>query len=144
MIQNIIDRLKGIKDFKVKEGFYQQGTTAHRFIFIQPDTSDEKANSGKELSFETIRLQIVAGIAVNKTDTPTAELINVVRDIRERFYKDETRNLIPSWLQLDEHKILKFKEVDVCKFIMPESHETHGLAVLTLEIQNTHSFGERI
>ncbi|MEL4429822.1 hypothetical protein [Shewanella mangrovisoli] len=141
MIQAIIDRLKKVEGATVREGFYAQGVAKEKmFIFLQPFTDQFGGKNGVNPYRDDLVLQVVAGIAVDKTQTPTADLINIVRAIRAAFYKDERNVEQPSWLP----SVITFKELEACKYIMPEAHEKHALAVLTLSLVNTVKFGESL
>ncbi|MCU8034371.1 MULTISPECIES: hypothetical protein [unclassified Shewanella] len=141
MIQAIIDRLKTVEGATVREGFYAQGVAKDKqFIFLQPFTDDFKAINGINSYRDDLVLQVVAGITVDKTPTPTADLINLVRAIRSAFYKDERNVEKLSWLP----SVISFKELEPCKYIMPEAHEKHGLAVITLSLVNTVKFGDSL
>lgn len=141
MIQAIIDRLKLVEGATVREGFYAQGVAKEKmFIFLQPFTNEFKAINGINSYRDDLVLQVVAGIAVDKTQTPTADLINLVRAIRTAFYQNERTVEKVSWLP----QAIIFKELEACKFIMPEAHEKHALAVLTLSLVNTIKFGESL
>ncbi|MGX7654665.1 hypothetical protein [Shewanella putrefaciens] len=141
MIQAIIDRLKMVEGATVREGFYAQGVAKDKqFIFLQPFTDGFGAKNGVDSYRDDLVLQVVAGITVDKTPTPTADLINLVRAIRTAFYKDERTVEKLSWLPL----VITFKELEACKYIMREAHEKHGLAVLTLSLVNTVKFGDSL
>jgi hypothetical protein len=141
MINIILDRLKQVDGAVVREGFYAQGVAKENsFIFLQPYTDLFGARNGINNYRNDIALQVVAGINLTKSTTPTAELINLVRDIRRAFFKDERNTEKPSWLP----KAITFKEAEACKYIMPESHEKHALAVITLTLVHTVPFGEKL
>ncbi|MEL4391280.1 hypothetical protein [Shewanella xiamenensis] len=141
MIQAIIDRLKTVEGATVREGFYAQGMAKEKmFIFLQPFTDDFKAINGINSYRDDLVLQVVAGITVDKTTTPTADLVNLVRAIRTSFYKDERTVEKLSWLP----SVISFKEFEPCKYIMPEAHEKHALAVLTLSLVTTVKFGDSL
>ncbi|MFB2653873.1 hypothetical protein [Shewanella seohaensis] len=141
MIQAIINRLKTVQGATVREGFYAQGVAKEKmFIFLQPFTDQFGGKNGVNPYRDDLVLQVVAGIAVDKTQTPTADLINLVRTIRTAFYKDERNIEKLSWLP----SVISVKESEPCKYIMPEAHEKHALAVLTLSLVNTVKFGESL
>ena len=141
MIQTILNRLALVDGAIVREGFYAQGVAKEqKFVFLQPYTDAFGAKNGLDKYRDDLTLQVVAGINVTKTDAPTTELINLVRDIRSAFFKDERNTEKPSWLPM----CISFKEAEPCKYIMPESHEKHGLAVITLNLVHTVQFGERL
>lgn len=141
MIQAIIDRLKTVEGATVREGFYAQSLAKDKqFIFLQPFTDGFGARNGVDAYRDDLVMQVVAGIAVDKSNTPTADLINLVRAIRTAFYKDERNVEKPSWLP----SVISFKESEPCKYIMPEAHEKHGLAVITLSLVNTVKFGDSL
>ncbi|WP_350431722.1 hypothetical protein ABIS04_16220 [Shewanella sp. H8] len=141
MINTIINRLKMVEGAVVREGFYVQSVARENtFIFLQPYTDLFGAKNGVNQFRADLTLQVVAGINVSKSTTATAELINLVRDIRSAFFKDERNTEKPSWLP----KAITFKETEACKYIMPEAHEKHGLAVITLTLIHTAPFGEKL
>jgi hypothetical protein len=141
MIQTLLDRLKLVDGATVREGFYTQGLAKEsQFIFLQPYTDLFGAKNGINQFRADLTLQVVAGINLSKSTTPTAELINLVRDIRSAFFKGERNTEKPSWLP----KAITFKESEACKYIMPEAHEKHGLAVITLTLIHTVPFGEML
>ncbi|WP_434927159.1 hypothetical protein [Shewanella sp. HL-SH2] len=141
MIQTILNRLQLVDGAEVREGFYAQGLAKeNQFIFLQPHTDLFGAKNGINAFRDDLTLQVVAGINLSKSTNPTAELINLVRDIRCAFFKDERNTEKPSWLP----KAITFKEAEPCKYIMPESHEKHALAVITLTLVHTVQFGERL
>ncbi|WP_434939144.1 hypothetical protein ACRWQN_17520 [Shewanella sp. HL-SH8] len=141
MIQTILNRLALVDGATVREGFYAQGLAKeNQFIFLQPHTDLFGAKNGINAFRDDLTLQVVAGINLSKSTNPTAELINLVRDIRCAFFKDERNTEKPSWLP----KAIAFKESEPCKYIMPESHEKHALAVITLTLIHTVQFGERL
>jgi hypothetical protein len=141
MIQAIINRLALIDGTTVREGFYAQTIAKEeKFIFLQPYTDAFSVGNGRDMYRDDLTLQVVAGINVTRTDTPTADLINLVRAIRTVFYKDERNPEKPSWLP----GVISFKELEPCKYIMPEAHEKHGLAVITLSLVNTVKFGDSL
>ncbi len=146
MINAIIARLQQVESSEVREGFYHYKATGKKFIYLQPYTDSFTGPNGNDKYKGDPQLQVVAGIDVSKTDTPTADLMNMVRDIREQFYKDQRSTEKPTWLQqaIQPCALISFKESEPCKYILPESHEKHGLAVLTLEISLTIPFGERL
>ncbi|MEH6464684.1 MAG: hypothetical protein V7771_12340 [Shewanella psychromarinicola] len=140
MIQTLIDRLKLVDGATVREGFYAQGLAKEQqFIFLQPHTDLFGAKNGINPYRDELNLQVVAGINLSKSTTPTAELINLVRDIRDAFFEGERTAERPSWLP----QVISFKEAEPCKYIMPEAHEKHGLAVITLTLVQTVKFGEK-
>jgi hypothetical protein len=141
MIQTLLDRLKLVDGATVREGFYTQGLAKEQqFIFLQPYTDLFGAKNGLDKYRDEIALQVVAGINLSKSTEPTAELINLVRDIRSAFFKDERNTEKPSWLP----SAISFKEAEPCKYIMPEAHEKHGLAVITLTLVHLVTFGDKL
>ncbi len=146
MINAIIARLQQVESSEVREGFYHYKATGKKFIYLQPYTDKFAAVNGIDSYKGDPQLQVVAGIDVAKTDTPTADLMNMVRDIRQQFYQGEKSAKKPEWLKtaIAPSALLDFKESEPCKYILPESHEKHGLAVLTLEISLTIPFGDRL
>ncbi|WP_351123345.1 hypothetical protein [Shewanella sp. T24-MNA-CIBAN-0130] len=141
MINIILDRLKQVDGATVREGFYAQSAARESsFIFLQPYLDLFGAKNGINQYRDDLTLQVVAGINVTKSTNPTADLINLVRDIRSAFFKDERNTEKPSWLP----KAITFKEAEACKYIMPESHEKHALAVITLTLVHTVPFGEKL
>lgn len=141
MIQTILNRLQLVDGVTVREGFYAQGLAKEQqFIFLQPHTDLFGAKNGINQYRTDLTLQVVAGINLSKSTNPTAELINLVRDIRCAFFKGERNTEKPSWLP----QAITFKESDACKYIMPEAHEKHGLAVITLTLIHTVPFGEQL
>ncbi|MCL1114687.1 hypothetical protein L2703_13930 [Shewanella basaltis] len=141
MIQALIDRLKLVDGATVREGFYGQSVVKDdQFIFLQPYTDLFGAKNGINPYRDDLVLQVVAGINLSKSTNPTAELINLVRDIRSALFKDERNTEKPSWLP----QAITFKESEACKYIMPEAHEKHGLAVITLTLIHTVPFGEQL
>ncbi|ABE56521.1 hypothetical protein Sden_3245 [Shewanella denitrificans OS217] len=141
MIQAILDRLALVDGTTVREGFYVQSIAKEeRFIFLQPYTDGFDAKNGIDKYKDELALQVVAGVKLTKNSTPTADLINLVRAIRCAFYKDERFTEKPSWLP----SVISFKESEPCKYIMPEAHESHGLAVLTLSLVTTVKFGDSL
>jgi hypothetical protein len=141
MIQAILDRLALVDGATVREGFYAQSiVNDNKFIFLQPYTDLFGSRNGLDKYRDELNLQIVAGINLSKSTAPTAELINLVRDIRTAFFKDERNPEKPTWLP----GVISFKESEACKYIMPEAHEKHGLAVITLSLVNTVKFGETL
>jgi hypothetical protein len=87
MIQAIINRLALIDGTTVREGFYAQTIAKEeKFIFLQPYTDAFSVGNGRDMYRDDLTLQVVAGINVTRTDTPTADLINLVRAIRTVFY----------------------------------------------------------
>jgi hypothetical protein len=141
MINTIIDRLNLVDGAVVREGFYAQSAAKEsKFIFLQPYTDLFGAKNGINPYRDDLVLQVVAGINVSGSSTPTTDLVNIVRDIRSAFFKDERNTEKPSWLP----GVISFKEAETCKYIMPEAHEKHGLAVITLTLIHTVPFGERL
>ncbi|MGI2222604.1 hypothetical protein [Shewanella oncorhynchi] len=141
MIQAILDRLALVDGATVREGFYMQSMAKEsKFIFLQPYTDNFEAKNGVDKYKDDLVLQVVAGVTLVKNPKPTSELINLVRAIRSAFYKDERNSEKPSWLPL----VISFKESEPCKYIMPEAHEKHGLAVITLSLVNTVKFGDSL
>lgn len=141
MIQAILDRLALVDGATVREGFYVQSVASEKkFIFLQPYTDGFDSKNGIDKYKDDLVLQVVAGINLTKSTNPTADLINLVRAIRSAFYKDERNSEKPSWLPL----VISFKESESCKYIMPEAHEKHGLAVITLSLVNTVKFGDSL
>lgn len=141
MIQAILDRLALVDGAIVREGFYVQSVASEKkFIFLQPYTDGFDSKNGIDKYKDDLVLQVVAGINLTKSTTQTADLINLVRAIRSAFYKDERNSEKPSWLPL----VISFKESEPCKYIMPEAHEKHGLAVITLSLVNTVKFGDSL
>ena len=141
MIQTIFNRLQLVDGATVREGFYAQSLAKEQqFIFLQPHTDLFGAKNGINQYRTDLTLQVVAGINLSKSTNPTAELINLVRDIRSALFKDERNTEKPSWLP----QAITFKESDACKYIMPEAHEKHGLAVITLTLIHTVPFGEQL
>jgi hypothetical protein len=141
MIQTILNRLQLVDGATVREGFYAQSLAKEQqFIFLQPHTDLFGAKNGINQYRTDLTLQVVAGINLSKSTNPTAELINLVRDIRSALFKDERNTEKPSWLP----QAITFKESDACKYIMPEAHEKHGLAVITLTLIHTVPFGEQL
>jgi len=141
MIQTILNQLKLVDGAVVREGFYSQGLAKEaQFIFLQPYTDLFGAKNGTNQYRTDLTLQVVAGINLSKSTNPTAELINLVRDIRSALFKDERNTEKPSWLA----QAITFKETEACKYIMPEAHEKHGLAVITLTLIHTVPFGEKL
>ena len=141
MIQTILNRLQLVDGAIVREGFYGQSAVKDdQFIFLQPHTDLFGAKNGMNQFRDDLTLQVVAGINLSKSTNPTAELINLVRNIRSAFFKDERNTEKPSWLP----KAITFKESEACKYIMPEAHEKHGLAVITLTLIHTVPFGEQL
>ena len=141
MIQTILNRLQQVDGVTVREGFYAQSLAKEQqFIFLQPHTDLFGAKNGINQYRTDLTLQVVAGINLSKSTNPTAELINLVRDIRSALFKDERNTEKPSWLP----QAITFKESDACKYIMPEAHEKHGLAVITLTLIHTVPFGEQL
>jgi hypothetical protein len=141
MIQTILNRLQQVDGAEVREGFYAQGVAKEqKFIFLQPYTDLLGVKNGLDKYRDELVLQVVAGIHVTKTDSPTSDLINLVRDIRTAFFKDQRNPEKPAWLP----GAISFKEAEPCKYIMPEAHEKHGLAVITLTLIHTVQFGERL
>ena len=141
MIQTILNRLQLVDGVTVREGFYGQSAVKDdQFIFLQPHTDLFGAKNGINQYRTDLTLQVVAGINLSKSTNPTAELINLVRDIRSAFFKDERNTEKPSWLP----QAITFKETEACKYIMPEAHEKHGLAVITLTLIHTVPFGEQL
>lgn len=139
MIVAIITRLKAVDGFDVREGFYTQSSASKsKFIFVQPHQDSAEIPSGNNPYKDELRLQLVVGVNLTSTAKPTAELINVVRQIREAFFKGERNPAKPSWLA----SVISFTESEPCKYIMPEVHEKHGLAVITLSITQTVTFGD--
>lgn len=108
--------------------------------FCQPFTDEARSVNGRDNYRDDLVLQVVAGINLTKSTNPTADLINLVRAIRSTFYKDERNTEKPSWLP----SVISFKESEPCKYIMPEAHEKHGLAVITLSLVNTVKFGDSL
>ncbi|NLQ24536.1 hypothetical protein HGO26_16825 [Shewanella sp. S-1] len=141
MIQAILDRLGLVDGATVREGFYVQSIAKEsKFIFLQPYTDAFDAKNGIDKYKDDLVLQVVAGVKLAKNPQPTSELINLVRAIRSAFYKDERFPEKPSWLP----SVISFKETEPCKYIMPEAHEEHGLAVFTLSLVNTIKFGDSL
>lgn len=141
MIQAILDRLALVDGATVREGFYVQSVASEKkFIFLQPYTDGFSAVNGRDNYRDDLALQVVAGINLTKSTNQTADLINLVRDIRTTFYFDERSIEKPSWLP----SVISFKESEPCKYIMPEAHEKHGLAVITLSLVNTVKFGDSL
>jgi hypothetical protein len=141
MIQTILNRLQLVDGATVREGFYGQSAVKDdQFIFLQPHTDLFGAKNGINQYRTDLTLQVVAGINLSKSTNPTAELINLVRNIRSAFFKGERNTEKPSWLP----GVISFKEAETCKYIMPEAHEKHGLAVITLTLIHTVPFGERL
>ena len=141
MIQTILNRLQLVDGAEVREGFYAQGLAKEqKFIFLQPYTELFSAKNGIDKYRDDLTLQVIAGINVTRTTNPTTDLINLARDIRSAFFKDERNLEKPSWLPM----CISFKEAEPCKYIMPESHEKHALAVITLTLVHTVQFGERL
>lgn len=141
MIQTILNRLQLVDGATVREGFYAQSLAKEQqFIFLQPHTDLFGAKNGINQYRTDLTLQVVAGINLSKSTNPTAELINLVRDIRSALFKEERNTEKPSWLP----QAITFKESDACKYIMPEAHEKHGLAVITLTLIHTVPFGEKL
>ncbi|MDO8254805.1 hypothetical protein [Shewanella algae] len=136
MINNIIERLQLVPGATVREGFYAQSLVREsKFIFLQPYDSGGEIKGGPEYP-EELTLQVVAGIKLSSSTTPTMDLIQISRQIRSVFFKKQRNPLKPDWLQ----KGFGFKEIERCKFIMPEAHEKHGLAVLTFSISTSQTF----
>ncbi|MCT7942383.1 hypothetical protein [Shewanella holmiensis] len=141
MIQTILNRLQLVDGAIVREGFYAQGVAKEQtFIFLQPHIDAFAAKNGIDKYRDDLTLQVVAGINVTKTTSPTTDLINLVRDIRSAFFEAERNTEKPAWLPM----CISFKEAEPCKYIMPESHEKHALAVITLTLVHTVQFGERL
>ena len=141
MIRSILDRLKKVDGAIVREGFYAQGAVKEpQFIFLQPHTDLFGAKNGVDRYRNDLALQVVAGINLTRTASPTADLVNLVRNIRESFYKDQRDITKPIWL----NGVVNFSESEPCKYIMPEAHEKHGLAVITLSITQTLKFGDQL
>ncbi|QQX78519.1 hypothetical protein JK628_13100 [Shewanella sp. KX20019] len=143
MINAILSRLKMVDGATVREGFYAQSLAKEQcFIFLQPYTDGFGAVNGRDKYRDDLALQIVAGVTLSRTESPTADLINLVRNIRSSFYKDQRDINKPNWLK--GVALIGFKESEPCKYIMPEAHEKHGLAVITLSITQTVEFGEQL
>ena len=143
MINKILDRLKMVDGVTVREGFYAQGSAKEAcFIFLQPYTDAFSSTNGRDKYRDDLALQIVAGVTLTRTETPTSDLINLVRQIRSAFYKEQRDTTKPDWLK--EVALVSFQESEPCKYIMPEAHEKHGLAVITLSITQTVEFGEQL
>lgn len=141
MIQAIIDRLKMVDGATVREGFYVQSIAKEsKFIFLQPHTDSFDAKNGIDKYKDDLVLHVIAGVKLAKNQHPTSELINLVRGIRTAFYQGERTLEKVSWLP----SVITFKETEPCKYIMPEAHEEHALAVLTLSLVNTVKFGESL
>ena len=141
MIQQILDRLQTIGGVTVREGFYAQSVAREQqFIFLQPFNSTLKNPGGGVGYQETLQLQIVGGIKLPTSATPTADLINLSRAIRSALFKDQRDPARPNWLPGG----YAISESEPCKFIMPEAHEQHGLAVITLSISTSPKFGDRL
>ncbi|MGL6122447.1 MAG: hypothetical protein ACRC1W_05370 [Shewanella sp.] len=141
MIQALIDRLTTVDGATVREGFYVQSLAKEeKFIFLQPFTDAFDCRNGVDSYKNDLVLQIVAGVSLSKSTTQTADLLNLVRAIRAALYQGERNTDKPSWLP----GAISVKETEPCKYIMPESHEKHGLAVLTLTLVNTVKFGESL
>lgn len=139
MIDAIISRLEAVDGYDVREGFYTQSLASKsKFIFVQPHQDSAEIPSGKNPYKEELRLQLVVGVKLTATVKPTAELINAVRQIRSAFFNGERDPAKPSWLT----NVISFTEPEPCKYIMPEAHEKHGLAVITLSITQTVKFGD--
>ena len=141
MIKMILEKLKTISGVTVREGFYAQSVAKEeKFIFLQPYTSAATVPGMQPKYKEDLKLQIVAGIKLPKSATPTADLINLTRAIRSAFFKDQRDPKRPQWLPTG----FEFSEPEPCKFIMPEAHEQHGLAVITLTISTSPQFDDRL
>lgn len=142
MIQTILDRLSMVDGATVREGFYHQSIAKEtKFIFLQPFTDSFSGRNGTDQYKDDLVLQIVAGIKLSKSDTPTAELTDLVHRIRTVLYAEQRDTSKPSWLT-SVRPIVSFTEPETCKYIMPEANEHHGLAVITLSISTTIKFGE--
>ncbi|MCH4294224.1 hypothetical protein MJ923_07885 [Shewanella sp. 3B26] len=136
MIEQLLERLQMVPDAVVREGFYAAPMAREdKFIFLQPYDSGGDIKGGPEYP-EDVTLQVVAGIKLSSSTTPTMDLIKMVRQIRSAFFKKQRNPLKPEWLQ----EGFGFKELERCKFIMPEAHEKHGLAVLTFSISTSQTF----
>ncbi|GIU22239.1 hypothetical protein [Shewanella sp. MBTL60-007] len=143
MIKKILDRLKMVDGAVVREGFYAQSVAKEqKFIFLQPYTDEFGATNGNGKYRDDLVLQVVAGIQLTRAETPTSDLLNLVHEIRTAFYKGERDASKPSWLK--DKPLVLLKEVEPCKYIMPEANEKHGLAVITLSITQTVEFGEKV
>ncbi len=141
MIQQILDRLNMVDGATVREGFYSHAVARQRsFIFLQPFVSGATVPGAQAGYKEDLQLQVVAGIKLPDSDNPTADLINLVRSIRRAFYQGQRNAQRPDWLP----KCYQFQETEPCKFIMPEAHEQHGLAVITLSISTSPTFDETL
>ncbi|MBO2589538.1 hypothetical protein [Shewanella algae] len=141
MINDIIERLQLVPGATVREGFYAQSLVREsKFIFLQPHTSKASV-PGMQLGYkEDITLQIVAGIKIPGFTQPTSELINLTREIRSCLFSNQRDPARPNWL----NGAFGLAESEECKFIMPEAHEHHGLAVITISISNSPTFEDRL
>ncbi|PKH62571.1 hypothetical protein CXF83_14960 [Shewanella sp. Choline-02u-19] len=142
MIKAILDRLKRVDGAIVREGFYVYSIAKEsQFIFLQPYTDAFGGRNGNDKYKDDLVLQVVAGINLTKSDTPTLDLTHLVHRIRTVFYVGQRDTSKPEWLT-SVRPIISFIEPEPCKYIMPEANEKHGLAVITLSISNTVKFGE--
>ncbi|WP_394230191.1 hypothetical protein [Shewanella colwelliana] len=142
MIQAILNRLALVDGARVREGFYQHSIAKEaKFIFLQPYTDTFSGRNGNDQYKEDLVLQVVAGIKLTGSDTPTADLTDLVHRIRTALYAKQRDTNKPDWVT-SVIPIISFSEPEPCKYIMPEAHEKHGLAVITLSISTTLKFGE--
>lgn len=136
MIEQLLERLQMVPGAVVREGFYVANNAKDdAFIYLQPYDSGSEIKGGPQYP-EEVTLQVVAGIKLSSSVTPTMDLITMVRQIRFAFFKNQRNPSKPDWLK----EGFAFKELERCKFIMPEAHEKHGLAVLTFSISTSQTF----